>query len=1245
MRQLIVVSLTTPQKTACVVGVHSTRGAAERASSLGERLSVEIQASELTDFPVICLLGAAGLGKTHELSVVANLERAKQKRVVFASLGALATDATGLRLEIETLSINAGMDTVLILDSLDEAMVPVPYVGNVLSNWIGRSLGGKPSLRIACRSTVWPSFLIAALENVYGRDQVRTVELLPLDRTDIRVAAEAEEINPQIFLKAINEANAFSLATRPLTLQLLIDEFRTSGKVEIGKHFELFSRAVQRLCADPVERRERRTARLMNVEASVKLAAEVSTILLLCGCESIDKSGAVASRPGVMDLARFESLGFSIQELQNLFESGLFTSDSPNNVRFIHRQIAEFLAGRRVSTLPIQQVRSILSQDGGHDSRVAGQLQEIAAWAAGMNPEVADWVARTDPELIGRSEITSEQLRRKAFQAVLEMFRAGRLTEAQIHQDEGLTAGFRYDGIENALRSVLEERGSGLEDVHAFAIKIAEKNNFTKLSAELANIALDSTLPLSTRTHAAHSVAQLGNEESKRAIKPLAYGVPEDVRDDLKGVALSVNWPAQMTDAELFSSLTAPKTGNYLGPYKLFLWMMAEGGLPLPNIDAGSLRWACSIGRKGGIDDPLTNVAGYLAYQALDMAHQPEICEQLADRVLRAGRTGAHPFYLHRRSKELLNTYDMEAIGARFEKDAELRRSLTGQIAYSATSEIDLFQSMRSVPNLFDIKDFPWLLEMAKSASPAAAANFARIATWLPWSKDEKCFELLHANLSIPAIAQHFPPMSILLNSEAAQREREYQRLLKESEERQVQPVVNSAEQVSYFLAKCAEDPRWFEAMSEALTLDDNGRQAHDRFISRTEGWKHADALTRSTILEVAKRVILECADLSHHIKKEPLSTIPMDGVMNSFFLLVELDATFLAALGTELWRIWAWYIMREVRFHLNHEPLAPKKALMTMVHRFQPELVLQKLGQVARNPAGVSTLGSLLESLEEIEDKNLDAALCSLVTSQAVRGENLSLIMFATLRRSPGNGMRVCLRRLSQNAKGHIGMPAIMAAVALLKELPTQSCEQVFSVFDRRPEISRNALGQLAHIPGTEMKWLLSLNEQQQGHLLELLFSAFPPKSDAQHEGAHFVGPADSGAFLRDRLLSLVSNQGTATAVATLRRLETKLRHEYPWLRFPRADAERAERLRMWTPLDLKEMSWLLKDGAARLLRSEDDLVVLICEALRRFQKSLDGPPPLSQNLWNTPYREPPTPKKEEAVSDNLLQMDLRSG
>ena len=44
MRQLIVVSLTTPQKTACVVGVHSTRGAAERASSLGERLSVEIQA-------------------------------------------------------------------------------------------------------------------------------------------------------------------------------------------------------------------------------------------------------------------------------------------------------------------------------------------------------------------------------------------------------------------------------------------------------------------------------------------------------------------------------------------------------------------------------------------------------------------------------------------------------------------------------------------------------------------------------------------------------------------------------------------------------------------------------------------------------------------------------------------------------------------------------------------------------------------------------------------------------------------------------------------------------------------------------------------------------------------------------------------------------------------------------------------------------------------------------------------------
>ena len=107
--------------------------------------------------------------------------------------------------------------------------------------------------------------------------------------------------------------------------------------------------------------------------------------------------------------------------------------------------------------------------------------------AAGMDPEVADWVARTDPKLIGRSEITSETTPRKAFQAVLEMFRAGRLTEAQIHQDEGLTAG---SGIRHRECPKVSFGRTGQRPRRRPCIrhKDCKKNNFSKILAGLANM-------------------------------------------------------------------------------------------------------------------------------------------------------------------------------------------------------------------------------------------------------------------------------------------------------------------------------------------------------------------------------------------------------------------------------------------------------------------------------------------------------------------------------------------------------------------------------------------------------------------------------------------------------------------------------------------------------------------------------------------------------------------------------------
>ncbi len=606
-----------------------------------------------------------------------------------------------------------------------------------------------------------------------------------------------------------------------MTLRMLIDEFRKAGRLVISSRIELFDRAVRRLCEDPFDRHERRTARVTNVDACVRLAGEVAAAMLLSGAESIGLSRSGTIEGSSIDIAVLEGLGFDADGLRTLRETGLFTSAGFQWARFIHRQIAEFLAGKKISTMPLFQVRSMLSRDGGHASGIAGPLQEIAAWAASFNPEFAGWLSTSDPELIGRSEVASYEIRKVAFRATIEMFKAGRLTEAQVHQDQALTSGFFYDGVEDDIRRVLAERAGNTADVHSFAIKVAESNGFVGLAMDLARMALDQSLPLATRVQCGHAISEIGNESSKGALKPLSVGLPEDVQDDLKGLALQLNWPWNMSDSELLQVLSPPKASNYMGPYKYFLWMMTQGAVPLPQIDLEVLKWASSVGKRRHHDDPLSEIAGLIAYRALDLADQDEICMELSSRVIRAGSVGAAPFFLHRKSKELLTTNDTATIASRFERDTQLRHSMLECIAKLAPSEMELFQGLRSVPALADVQDFGWLLQKAISGRSPAADSFAKMAAWLPWQNYDACFDLLYQSRAEPIVVSHFPPLAVRLDSKEAETGRRFLRLMREGEKEQGETHAVRREVVTSYLSRCQYDPHWFAGLSPGHS---NGR-------------------------------------------------------------------------------------------------------------------------------------------------------------------------------------------------------------------------------------------------------------------------------------------------------------------------------------------------------------------------------------------------------------------------------------
>ena len=159
----------------------------------GER---EVSTSELVGFGACGLLGAAGLGKTYELtslqeSLVRDGVTVLKKR--FVKIGPGLT-AESLHRGLMNLSNEMDSDTVLLLDALDEAMIPIRMIGTVVAGWIRSELrDSRPSLLISCRSAVWPDEIRTALQDVY-HERVGVALLRPLAREHQMAAAVAEDV-------------------------------------------------------------------------------------------------------------------------------------------------------------------------------------------------------------------------------------------------------------------------------------------------------------------------------------------------------------------------------------------------------------------------------------------------------------------------------------------------------------------------------------------------------------------------------------------------------------------------------------------------------------------------------------------------------------------------------------------------------------------------------------------------------------------------------------------------------------------------------------------------------------------------------------------------------------------------------------------------------------------------------------------------------------------------------------------
>ena len=1201
----------------------------------------QLRTLELSRFRGLIMLGTAGSGKTTEAARLANQERASGASVQECRLAEFADTSTELAEHLRSLSEGADEKTVFYLDALDEAMIPARRRWLAIKRWVTDHLGDTAaSIRITCRSAVWPSELTRVIADFAGNQASATALLHPLSDDDILSVAASHHINPVAFLDRIRISGARSLAGQPLLLRMLLQLHQSRHGLPASQK-DLFQKGLELLLSDPEDRHEIGTQNPVSPTRLLQAAERLACYMILGGRETVRLRGEpLPNQLSLQDV----SDKIAREEADGIRLSGLSDSSSPADFRFGHRQFAEYLAGRRLARLPTHQAKAFLAGPDGWNSGVAGPLRETAAFAAMFNADIADWIATRDPELIGLSDVADSSLRRAATRALLDRFRRGEMTTAQLRSGVLEFQGLRYHEADADLRPVLRARGDGCDDLLECAIDLARTWKLFSLSDDLADLVLDSAAPMPIRAAAGYALRECGHQSARQRLKPLIAGLPEDQEDELKGVALRCNWPDHLSTPDLLHALTARRRPSLYGAYEGFLLELERDEFAAAGHLPAGLRWAKAQASDLRDSDVMHRIAIRIAQAALHQLDDPAVSSELITLLRDWARHYMTPLaWLPQDPLEPRPNAEREN-RAPLRTHPNARRRLIDLLMAALETRKEIWELAHLTPGMANVGDFQWLLSRSceEKHPMVVRQNYLQLAWLLPWETNS---ENVDAWL---LVCDGEPVKSILGNQRSVELASDEAQELRTAwmnalpphrpEAPPLDPPPRDRIQRTLHLAE-TDDIRHFRRLCSDLTLEPTSTryESAQRFLTRTPGWRDADSETRARTVELAKAYL--CADVvaSEASKGVSPNSFHVD-VLGAIWLLLERDPDWVTSRGQSWWSSWCWYILRELIPNLAGERSELKRQLLRLLNENSPASVCQEIVALARGRDSEfgELLPDLLPWLLAESNRELDKELVAALREGTIAERNVAAVSEFVLARAPRLSVPVCLDILNGALAGMNDAVVEHVAVSLLRKRPAETWDSMKTFLRLAEQRGRRVLGRFAH--EREAGLAESLSTRQLGELAGLLIELFSPETDTDHEGAHVVTADDSVRTMRSQLISYLGSLEDADAVAALRELERRFGTRYPWLRRPRSEAERALRLSRWSPFSVDVIADVLGAQARRLIRSEDDVIDGIEFALEQYAVALIGDGAASpEDLWNTATGAIPTPKAEEHVSGKL--------
>lgn len=1197
----------------------------------------------LSEVPALVLLGEPGMGK----STVLKLEHerllalgAPNTAIQYTDLKTSSSEDRLYRQIFESPAITAWKGgaghLTLHLDSLDEAMLRIETIPHLLAEGIRGLPTDRLSVRIACRTAVWPADTLGnVLREIWGEAGLGLFELTPLRRCDVLAAAVVNCIDPDEFVRALFSASAVPFAIKPLTLKMLLSLYQRTGSLPTSTA-DLYRQGCLALCEEQnPSRRDTRLRGRLNPPQRLRLAGRIATATVLgrrfavwagVEAEMPPEDIAVSALAGIQELGDFPAFTVTDDDVREVLDTGLFSARGDTRLGWAHQTYGEFLAALYLheKKVPAATLLKALTHPKGG---LFPPLAVLGAWAASLSPELRPALILSEPWALLRGDLSNwaQADLETLVSSMLDYVEAGRFCDRFFGMSETYK-GLNHRNLVDQLSRFIVNRS--LKTItRRMACSIAEHCELKQLQPRLLTIALDQTEDPMVRGGAIAALRCCGDASAPLQILALLQaGIGPDPHAEIRGYALNLLWPDHITALQLFSFL-APSDEHYFGSYESFVFNLAET-LETPDL-LPALDWATQniqcFNPMGEFRDK--TLADAIMFRAWEAFEEPQLTIPFL----------AHMAARFHQNGELFRGTSMRANDAfkeRLQTDTNRRRQF---ILLLCQTKMDRAESFPYCYNgIVRAEDFDWLL----SISPGGAAPVPGL------SEESLCFFISYIfkidnneqfELLFP-VSQHWPNLhaqytllldGILINSPEATHHREFYKHILELKTKKHPPAVaDLPSEISSLLSR-AQNGEWqaWCLLNLYLMLTPDAPSIYESlnyFITKMPRWNVADIATRQRIVATARTYLVEASSsVEKWFGQNPMTLTSNDiSAIRALILLHQEAPDEYAALPTAVWEKWAPVIVG-LRLPLNDDasgelrrllPDALAKAPATFIPAVRKMIHTEKERAKSQLETHSNTIASSFHFLHDLTDC-VDADL-NLMLFEEMQNTDLEPAEYAALLTALiDKGFMLAIQHAVVKLD-NLEENSVMLAGVLINKIPKAIWPELLPKLSKDDAWARSVFLQTAQSSYHAKPFYADFTAEEIADLyllLERLLPSMPPREPV----SGWVRPQDMISDIRDGIPRYLAASGTVNAVHALIRL-VKTKPDLALLPFELSRAEAAMRLKCWSPLSVKEIFALTDRTNVKLITSPGDLLDILTETLTKFSAELHGAQTPVRALWD---------------------------